>query len=192
MREPVLGHCLLETFCFDRVVQNHYYARPMQDRVCIDSVAFAREGGELRATVAIADLPRLHDSLFDRSGEIAYTLTGAVNKDGVASLRLDIAAVLVMTCQRCLGPVRTSLKSRRNFELVAQNQALGDPADEPDDVERMHANASLDVGELVEDEAILCMPMVAGHQPGECTPLVAQDESARKLPFSTLSALKRQ
>src|SRR5258708_23952350 len=40
-REPVLGRCLLKTFDFDRVVQNHYYARPMQDRVRVDSVAFA-------------------------------------------------------------------------------------------------------------------------------------------------------
>jgi uncharacterized protein len=165
----------------------------MRDRVCVDSVAFAREAGELRGRVATADLPRLHDSLFDQSGEIGYSLTGTVNKDGIASLRLDIAADLLMTCQRCLGPVVFSLKSARNFELVPQAQALGDPAEEADDVERIHADANLDVDALVEDEILLGLPMVAGHRPGECRPpLAAVDESTKKSPFSSLAMLKRQ
>ena len=77
----MLGYCLLTTLCFDRVNQNHYYARPMRDRVTVDSNAFARDAGELRGARAVADLTRLHDVLFDQSGEIAYRLTGAVNKD---------------------------------------------------------------------------------------------------------------
>jgi uncharacterized protein len=165
----------------------------MRDRVCVDSVAFTRDASELRATVAIADLQRLHDTLFDQSGEISYSLAGAVNRDGIASLRLEIAADLLMTCQRCLGPVKFRLKSARNFELVPQTQALGDPAEEPDEVERIHADANLDVDTLVEDETILCLPMVAAHDPGECnSPVAAVDESAKKSPFSSLAALKRQ
>ncbi len=189
----MLGRCLLKTFDFDRVVQNHYYARPMQDRVRVDSVAFACAASELRATVSTADLPRLHDALFDQSGEIAYGLAGAVDQDGIASLRLDIAADLVLTCQRCLGPVKFSLKSARNFILVPQTQALGDPAEEPDDVERIHVDAMLDVATLVEDETILCLPMVAAHQPGQCSPPVAlEGASEKKSPFSSLATLKRQ
>jgi len=189
----VLGHCLLKTFCFDRVIQNHYYARPMRDRGAVDSVVFARDAGELRGMLAIVDLPRLHDTLFDQSGEITYCLAGAVSKDGIASLRLDIATELLMTCQRCLGPVKFRLKSTRIFELVSETQALGDPAEELDDVERIHADTELDVGGLVEDEVILCLPMVAAHPPGECSPpLASGSESEKKLPFSSLAALKRQ
>jgi uncharacterized protein len=165
----------------------------MRDRVCVDSVAFARDASELRAVVATADLPRLHDSLFDQSGEIAYSVAGNVDKDGVASLRLEVAADLMMTCQRCLGPVKVSLKSARNFVLVPQGESLGDPAEEPDDAERIHADAQLDIVGLVEDETILCLPMVAGHKAGECAPpLAAGGESDRKSPFSSLAALKRQ
>ena len=165
----------------------------MRDRVVVDSSAFAREAGELRGTLAIMDLPRLHDMLVDRSGEIAYYLAGAVNKDDIASLRLDIAAELLLTCQRCLGPVKFSLKATRQFELVPGTQALGDPAEELDDVERIHANAKLDVASLVEDEAILCLPMVAGHGVGECSsPLAQEAGNEMKSPFSSLAALKRQ
>ena len=165
----------------------------MRDRVCVDSVAFARDASELRGTLAIVDLPRLHDALFDLSGEITYSLAGAVSTDGIASMRLDIAAVLLMTCQRCLGPVKFRLKSARNFELVPATKALGEPEEEPDDVERIHADARLDVAELVEEEAILCLPMVAGHQPGECSsPLASGAESEKKSRFSSLAVLKRQ
>lgn len=165
----------------------------MWDRVVVDSEEFARDASELRGTVAIADLPRLRDVLFDQSGEITYSLTGAVNKDGIASLRLGIVAELLMTCQRCLGPVKFSLKSALNFELVPEAQALGDPAEESGEAERIHADAKLDVAAFVEDEAILCLPMVAGHQPGECSlPILRGGESGKKSPFSSLAVLKRQ
>ena len=165
----------------------------MWDRVAVDSVAFARDAGELRGMVPIADLPRLHDMVFDQSGEITCNLTGAVNQDGIASLRLGIAAELLMTCQRCLGPVKINLKSVRNFQLVPEAQELGDPAEESGDIERIHADAKLDVTTLVEDEAILCLPMVAAHEPGECSsPVLAGGESVGKLPFSSLATLKRQ
>jgi len=165
----------------------------MRDRVTVDSNAFARDAGELRGARAVADLTRLHDALFDQSGEIAYRLTGAVNKDGVATLRLEIAAELSMICQRCLGPVKFSLKASRNFELVPDMGDLGDPAAEPDEVERIHADAKLDVEALVEDEAILCLPMVAGHKPGAClSPAVLDGKNEKPSPFISLATLKRQ
>jgi uncharacterized protein len=165
----------------------------MRDGVAVDSVAFARDADELHATLALADLARLHDALFDRSGEIRYRLTGAVSKDGIATLRLEIAAELVLVCQRCLGPLDFSLKASRNFELVPETQPLGDPAEEPGDVERIHEDAKLDVAALVEEETILCLPMVAAHRPGECSVSAeSYGEKETKSPFSALSALKRQ
>jgi uncharacterized protein len=191
MPELALGRCLLETFCFDRENQNHYYARPMRDGVAVDSVAFARDARELRAALNLAGLPRLHDMLFDQSGEITYCLTGSVNEDGIALLRLDITGDLVLTCQRCLGPVNFGLSASRKFELVSGAESLGDPAQEPGDVERIHADPKLDVAALVEEETILSLPMVPGHPPGDCSPLQdANDGNEMKSPFSSLSALK--
>ena len=164
----------------------------MADRVAIDSVVFARNASELRATVPVADMPRLRDVLYDQSGHMSYTLAGAVSTDGIASLRLAISAGLMMTCQRCLGPVLVQLQSVRSFELVPQGEELGDPSEEPDEIERIHADPALDVGTLIEDEVILCLPMIAGHEPGKCSPPVmvgAEDEI--KLPFSSLAVLRR-
>lgn len=165
----------------------------MRDRVRVDSMAFARDAGDLQATLAVADLTRLHDALFDRSGELAYRLAGIVDEEGVAFLRLDITGELSLACQRCLGPVRVRLDVSRKFELVPAGGELGDPAEEPADIERIHADANLDVQTLVEDETILALPMAAKHESGECSesPEFLQ-ESARKSPFDALAPLKRQ
>jgi uncharacterized protein len=165
----------------------------MFDRAVVDSVAFARESGELRATVAVAALARLHDALFDQSGAIAYELAGRVDQEGKPSLRLALGGELVLRCQRCLGPVRFRFDAVRNFVLVPAGQALSDPADEAQDTEQMHADPKLDVIALVEDEVILGLPMIAGHEEGACaapSPKVEADK--RESPFNALAALKRQ
>lgn len=165
----------------------------MFDRAVVDSVAFARESGELRATVAVAALARLHDALFNQSGAIAYELAGHVDQEGKPSLRLAFGGELVLRCQRCLGPVRFRFDAVRNFVLVPAGQALSDPADEAEDTEQLHADPKLDVIALVEDEVILGLPMVAGHEEGACAaPSPKAEAGKQESPFNALAALKRQ
>jgi uncharacterized protein len=165
----------------------------MFDRAVVDSVAFARKSGELRATVAVAALAGLHDALFDQSGAIAYELAGHVDEEGKPSLRLALGGELVLRCQRCLGPVRFRFDAVRNFVLVPAGQALSDPADEAEDTEQLHADPKLDVIALVEDEVILGLPMVAGHEEGACAAPSPQAQGGkRESPFNALAVLKRQ
>jgi len=164
----------------------------MFDRAVVDSIAFARESGALRATVAVAALSRLHDTLFDQSGAITYELTGRIDQEGKSSLRLALGGDLVLRCQRCLGPVGFRIDAVRNFVLVPAGQALGDPADEPPETEQLYADPKLDVIALVEDEVILGLPMVAGHREGTCVaPLLESEAGKRESSFSALTALKR-
>ncbi len=165
----------------------------MFDRPVVDSVAFAREAGELRGETAVKILTRLHDALADDTGAISYRLSGFVNAREKPSLRLSVAGELKLVCQRCLGPLDFRLDSTREFELVAPGVPLGDPAEEADDVEQIYADPKLDVIGLIEDEVILGLPMVPSHQQGECRAVAAEGASAQAdSPFSKLSALKRQ
>lgn len=165
----------------------------MRERVTVNSIALAREHREVSGKLAIADLQRLHYVLFEPSGEVDYKLDGSVDKDGVAWLELHLDAKLSLLCQRCLGPMAFREQATRRFKLVPKGQPLGDPAEEPDDIEEIHAEEDLDVAALVEDEIILTLPMVAVHEDGKCAaPQSAQDDGEKKSPFSLLSALKRQ
>ena len=165
----------------------------MFDRAVVDSVAFARESGKLRATVPVAAFARLQDALFDQSGAITYELAGHADPVGKPTLRLALAGELVLRCQRCLGPVNFRFDAVRNFVLVPAGQALSDPADEADDTEQLHADPKLDVIALIEDEIILGLPMVPGHEDGACAAPSPKAESRRReSPFNALAALKRQ
>lgn len=165
----------------------------MRERVTVNSNALAREHREVSGKLAIADLQRLHYVLFEPSGEVDYKLGGSVDKDGVAWLELHLDAKLSLLCQRCLGPMAFREQATRKFKLVPQGQPLGDPAEEPDDIEEIHAEEDLDVAALVEDEIILTLPMVAVHEDGKCAaPRSDQDDGEKKSPFSSLSVLKRQ
>ena len=165
----------------------------MFDRAVVDSVAFARESGELRGTVEVAALTRLQDALFDQSGAIAYKLAGRVDQEGKPSLHLALGGELVLRCQRCLGPVRFRLDAVRTFLLVPADQALSDPADEAEDTEQLHADPKLDVIALVEDEVILDLPMVTRHTEGACVaPSPKLEAGKQESPFNVLAALKRQ
>ena len=164
----------------------------MFDRPVVDSSAFAREAGQLKGQVAIQDLDRLRDQVIEQAGRLDFELSGFVNARGKQALRLRVRGDLMLACQRCLGPLAFRLDSTREFELVPPEQALDDLAEEADEIEQMHAQPKLDVLSMVEDEAILSLPMAATHDAGSCEPLATGAQGAAESPFSKLSALKRQ
>jgi uncharacterized protein len=164
----------------------------MFDRPVVDSIAFAREAGKLEGRVAVRELLRLQDALFEDAGTLGYCLAGFINARGKPALRLLVSGELSLACQRCLGPMAWRLESRREFELVAPGEALEDLSAESDDVDQMHADAKLDVHALVEEEAILSLPMVAKHPQGACEAAPAQAATSTGSPFGKLSVLKRQ
>jgi uncharacterized protein len=110
-----------------------------------------------------------------------------------ANPRLTLGGELVLRCQRCLGAVRFQLEAVRNFVLVPAGRALSDPADEAEDTEQLYADPKLDVIALVEDEVILGLPMVAGHEEGACAAPLPKAEAGRpESPFNALVDLERQ
>jgi len=164
----------------------------MFDRPVVDSVAFAREAGKLEGQVDVRDLVRLRDALFEHTGSLQYRLSGFVNGVGKPALALSVSGDVVLACQRCLGPLAFRLDSTREFELVPPGVELDDLAEEPDEVEQIHAEPKLDVVALAEDEAILSLPMVAAHDAGACEAVATQGATALESPFGKLSVLKRQ
>lgn len=165
----------------------------MNDPAVVDSAAFARNSGELHATIGLAQLARLRDALLDHSGEVTYALEGFVSSEQKPLLQLKVRGSLKLPCQRCLGPLDWELDTKRIFELVPQGQALSDPAEEAQEVEQIFADPKLDVICLVEDEIILSMPMAVRHEAGACiAPGRHIGSNGSESPFSILGGMKRQ
>lgn len=162
---------------------------------------FCRDGEDLQWRVPLASLTRLASSLEGPvDGEAHAQASGeAVSEPGGQPqwwLRLRARAAVPLVCQRCLGPLVTELLVDRRFRFVATEDEAARLDEECDD-DVLALPARLDLGELLEDELILALPLVARHE-GVCPdplpvpapePAAAADEVAH--PFAALQGWRR-
>jgi len=167
---------------------------PLPDR--IDPLRLAESGRELRGSLPLAALQRLVPSLHDTEGVVEVELSGT--KEGrIRRLDGHLVTTLKMVCQRCLEPMTLPVEVRFRLGLVtSEEQAERLPeALEP----LLITEPTLLLAELIEDELILALPIVALHPADSACaaqiPVVQvepeePDEEPRKNPFAVLSQLK--
>jgi len=158
----------------------------------IDGLQFARSSSELVGVIDATQLPRLAE-LQCRTPGIRFRLRGGVNERGKPALDMALVAELELTCQRCMQPLAFALNTSVNLEL-SRNPAEIESAE--DDVDRILAKRDTDVAALVEDEAILALPMIPRHEHCEAAPEGARPSAigvgvARASPFGALAALRQ-
>jgi uncharacterized protein len=176
--------------------------RPIDPRR-LDVEVFAKDAGQLEGDWPVPELERLADSAHPEAppaaGDLAHWEARGESRPvrGGAPetwLHLRATARLALVCQRCLGPVDTSLASERSFLFVGDEETAERlDAENEDDVLAM--TRALDLRSLVEDELLLALPIVPRHElcpqplPMEHGDDAAADE--RPNPFAALAALKR-
>ncbi len=135
----------------------------------LDALGLAQSGAVLERNFPIAGFARLRDRLAEPAGTAAVRAVFRL-QDGLPAAALEVEAAVVLTCQRCLGPVRRRLESvvrlvfapEETPELPAEHEAIaGDPQ-------------RVELAALVEDELLLSLPLVALHAPGETCELPLQ------------------
>ena len=160
----------------------------MSQRVVIDSLAFAREGGLLQGELPVASLTRVLDLLVDSTGRLGYRVQGQMGPRNRPQLMLQLDGVLSVCCQRCLEGIDYPVRVRSLLELVKDEEELTQEEIEDDSKDFLTAQKELDVVELIEDEIILDLPTAPRHE--SCAlPQVAKDVE-KVSPFSILKGLK--
>jgi len=137
-------------------------------RPTIDTERFVHDRGELSARQAPDELPRLRELLADGDGWIEWRLSGERRPrpegGSEAFLRLSLSGSVGLTCVRCLEPVRAALAEARLFKLaLTETEAEREDA-ESEGYDVLAANPRFDVLGLVEDEAILALPIAPRHE----------------------------
>jgi uncharacterized protein len=159
----------------------------------IDPVRFARANSRAAGMLALTQLRRLDDLLFDREGAVHYTVEGYTSAKGQPALRISLTADLALRCQRCLERLPLHLDVQRDVVLVTEAADLDPLDDEDDDTDTIVSAGSLDLHDLLEQEIILSVPMVPRHPEDACS---AQPAAARigetSSPLSALAGLKSQ
>jgi uncharacterized protein len=178
-----------------------YYTRPMSPPWSkpLDVDRLAEAEADVDFAVPLAELPRLRAQLANVAGEVhGHVHFRRVANIPVAELMLRGTARLV--CQKCLGAMEVGVEATAEVGLVATEADVNRVPGELEPV--LAPEGRISVGELVEEELLLTLPIVPLHAESDaCNVAPAADplaESGREggetqKPFAQLAELlKRQ
>jgi uncharacterized protein len=167
-----------------------------------------RRAGALQVSEPIRRFTRLAEVAGNPGDALEIDLVLDYADDGSPLLEGAVQGEVELVCQRCLGPLRQPVHLALRLALVPEGQSLAIPAgfeawEMPGEQQRPPR-----VRDLVEDEVILALPLIARHdRRADCerlSPLLtaetggaAGDEAAdergdvgRDNPFAVLKGLK--
>lgn len=160
----------------------------------INAFEFSRLKERREGDVSIADLARLSAESVNKSSSLHWTLQGGADSLNHPQLILTVSGVIELMCQRCMTPSKFALESE-SILILATTDERADEIDillADDTVDVIVGSKVMDVMELIEDEALLAMPLAPKHD--VCLDNVSLDDLAstkKASPFAVLKGLRQ-
>ena len=134
----------------------------------IDPIVFARKGEALQGRLPLSSMRRLQAAGVEAQGSLDWDAEGAVGRDEMQRqrefLRVRTRFAPWTTCSRCLEPLQIrGLSTNTLFRLAASEEQAAREDREADAFDVIAAVPGFDLAALIEDEAILAMPMAPAH-----------------------------
>ncbi len=154
----------------------------------------AQRGLQVTGQIPIAKLERLSASLVDSQGFVEVELVFGVDEEKIRTLQGVATAKVRLACQRCLEPVAIELQATLNLGMVTSEEAAKNLPGRYDPL--VVAEPVLELHSVVEDELILCLPLIPQHDDCEIqtsfgeAEAPAVEEVKKPNPFSVLAQLK--
>jgi len=203
---------------FDRPSFSPYYGAPMTDAedlvnsaspaqaltcslpIYVDIRKVFDLGVVIEGKISLDRLPRFSECLANCSGEVSGKLEFLVTETGNRVILGSVSASVEVVCQRCLEPLELELSDEIQLALIESEsqiyslEARWDPW--------LINGPKITVAGLIEEQLILCMPLVSYHPNDRCIESleykqVTERRSAEskpgvvRNPFKVLSALKK-
>jgi uncharacterized protein len=159
----------------------------------IDAFEFSRLQERAKGELQIVDLARLANEAVDQSGILRWSLVGAADKFGHPQLHLKIDGQINLVCQRCLATMSFDMASESELTLAADEGAADaiEVLIDDEDADVVVAGAAFDVIALIEDEALLALPLAPKHATCPVQEGVVPVVGEKVSPFSVLQKLKQ-
>ena len=161
----------------------------------IDPRRYADAGRVLEGSRPMRGMARLAESAILDDGSVEVVLRFERDLVGHRLLHGEITATVELLCQRCLEPYRHDLHSHFVLAFIKREAEADELPDEYEPVV-LEEEGELTLDELIEDELLLSLPIVAMH-PLEACPAAGLADSdmepetvERKNPFALLAQLK--
>ena len=160
----------------------------------IDPFEFCRNGESLNGKTPLSELSRLAVVCAGQEGELVWKVSGTVNRRNQPQLMLGVSGTVKLMCQRCLSPLAFDFDSETTV-LIAKTEEQADEMEETlgneDSVEVVVADGKINVLDLIEDEALLSLPLASKHE--ICPDSSIGDlKNKQESPFSILGKLKKK
>ncbi len=178
---------------------NPYHPAPMSETPLlphlVDPGKMAEQSAQLVLRTPLAAFKRLREVTLSDDGDVSVKIRFRRDARGIPNLSGSVSATVEQTCQRCMSSVSVPVEADVNVFLL-NDEAYADRLSEDDDYV-VFGDDRLDLPELLEDELIMALPLVARHE--DCQPQAAltvlpeaDDEPMPKKenPFRVLAGLK--
>ncbi|HEY5789119.1 MAG TPA: YceD family protein [Gammaproteobacteria bacterium] len=157
----------------------------------LDPLLLAGKEAVIAGRLAVDEMPRLRAQLVAGGVEVAVNLRLERQPGGLRTVCGEIVGEAELACQRCLQPLRWQIDCRVALAVVAsraEEQRL------PEGYEPLYLDGGpLATRELVEDEILLGLPLVAMHPDPACNRELQEwqrEGIERENPFGVLEQLK--
>jgi len=159
----------------------------------VDPRRLADQGATLKGSVAAENLPRISQDavpLSEVQVELAFTRgdQGRIGVKGVVSGQFELM------CQRCMDTVVTEVTQPVDLVVVWNDDQSRSV---PRELDPWEVDEQANLFELIEDEILLALPLVAKHPVGQCQPPkipeqgIPEPEEGRQKPFEILKELTK-
>lgn len=169
----------------------------------VDARKAFRHEQKVAGYLALESLQNLSAMLTDTEGRAQAVLTFYIDQDRRRRIDGELQATVNVQCQRCLEPVQIHLSEKFQLAVVSTEAKAKDLPATLDPW--LSDEETLIPADIVEEQLILCMPIVSTHQ--QCNAAIVQDvlekgvgiehsdqaeEKKANSPFSVLASLKNK
>jgi uncharacterized protein len=184
---------------FDTSACDAYYGAPMVNARLpkyMDARKIFLQREQVSGLLKLNDLRRLRGLLADDLGSVYVELSFFLDGSGNRIIKGKVKATLNVICQRCLEKLEVLV--RDNISLgVIESEDLASGLDSTLDP-WICSGYKLSLSELVEEQLILCLPIVNHHEDSDCANgldyqakvSAKEGDSSKDNPFAVLKTLK--
>ncbi|MEX2132139.1 MAG: YceD family protein [Pseudohongiellaceae bacterium] len=142
----------------------------------VDQRKIFTQQGDISGFVEFANLARLSECLTDGNGKVYVKLGFEVDGSGRKVIHVSLEAQAKVICQRCLEPMLVELADQVNL-VVINDESAAVSLDRQFDP-WLCTDHKIDLINLVDEQMVLCMPIVNLHQSGPCVTVKTYDTKA--------------
>lgn len=161
----------------------------------VDALKLCQQSVKVSGFLPLANLQRLSRQLYVAEGDVQAELVFSIDEQSRKTISGHLEAALPLVCQRCLERLDVTVTSEFALALVWNDDQAAQLPRTLDPV--LMEGEELDLLEIVEEELLLALPLVALHEPGVCQPPELLNQSVddeaveeRINPFQVLASLK--